>query len=151
LAAAVSIELGKQLDELPRKAIAAAALETSAIIIVQNLTDAAEIANKIAPEHLEIATEHPFDILPLIRHAGSVFLGHYTTESLGDYMAGPNHTLPTSGTARFASALTVDDFCRRSSYLYYSEAAFREIAPDVAVFAEREGLQAHARAAQVRV
>ena len=108
------------------------------------------IANAIAPEHLELCVDEPVAWLPLIQNAGSVFLGRFCPETLGDYMAGPNHTLPTSGAARFASPLGVDDFCKRSSYLYYSKTALRLAADDAQRFANSEGLTAHARAVGIR-
>ena len=108
------------------------------------------MANEIAPEHLEIYTQNPFDYLSQIRNAGSVFLGPYTTEPLGDYLAGPNHVLPTSGTAKFASALSVDDFIKKTQISYFTREAERKTADDVALFARSEGLEAHARAALIR-
>jgi len=120
----VQVELDLQLKELPRKDIAAAALDSSGkLILVKDLTEALTIANQIAPEHLELAVADPFALLGQVENAGSVFLGHHTPEVLGDYFAGPNHTLPTEGTARFYSPLSVDDFIKKSSYLYYPEAA----------------------------
>ena len=107
-------------------------------------------SNAIAPEHLELCVAQPFDLLGKVRSAGSVFLGRYCPESLGDYLAGPNHTLPTGGRARFSSPLSVDDFVKKMQYTYYTEAALREAEADVAYFAMREGQQAHARAARIR-
>ena len=118
---------------------------------MDNLQTAAQVANDIAPEHLELCVEDPFGLLPLIVNAGSVFLGRYCPEPLGDYLAGPNHTLPTSGTARYSSPLGVDDFCRRSSYIYYTQEALNNVAQDVMRFAQREGLGAHANAVRVRM
>ena len=120
------------------------------IDMIAGPSDILIIANKIAPEHLEIAVNHPFDYLGSIQNAGSIFLGHYTPEVLGDYLAGPNHTLPTEGTARFYSALSVDDFVKRSSYLYFSKAHFAELNQQVQIFAQAEGLQGHANSAKVR-
>ena len=147
----VQVELDLQLKELPRKDIAAAALESSGkLILVNDLTEALTIANQIAPEHLELAVADPFALLGQVENAGSVFLGHHTPEVLGDYFAGPNHTLPTEGTARFYSPLSVDDFIKKSSYLYYPEAAMKAAGPAVALFAETEDLIGHARSINVR-
>ncbi|MGM0077525.1 histidinol dehydrogenase [Enterococcus sp. DIV0755f] len=147
----VQVELDLQLKELPRKDIAAAALESSGkLILVKDLTEALTIANQIAPEHLELAVADPFALLGQVENAGSVFLGHHTPEVLGDYFAGPNHTLPTEGTARFYSPLSVDDFIKKSSYLYYPEAAMKAAGPAVALFAEIEDLIGHARSINVR-
>lgn len=147
----VQVELDLQLKELPRKDIAAAALESSGkLILVKDLTEALTIANKIAPEHLELAVADPFALLGQVENAGSVFLGHHTPEVLGDYFAGPNHTLPTEGTARFYSPLSVDDFIKKSSYLYYPEAAMKAAGPAIALFAETEDLIGHARSINVR-
>ncbi len=147
----VQVELDLQLKQLPRKDIAAAALESSGkLILVKDLTEALNIANQIAPEHLELAVADPFALLGQVENAGSVFLGHHTPEVLGDYFAGPNHTLPTEGTARFYSPLSVDDFIKKSSYLYYPEAAMKAAGPAVALFAETEDLIGHARSINVR-
>lgn len=147
----VQVELDLQLKQLPRKDIAAAALESSGkLILVNDLTEALTIANQIAPEHLELAVADPFALLGQVENAGSVFLGHHTPEVLGDYFAGPNHTLPTEGTARFYSPLSVDDFIKKSSYLYYPEAAMKAAGPAVALFAETEDLIGHARSINVR-
>jgi histidinol dehydrogenase len=147
----VQAELELQLKQLPRKDIAAAALESSGkLILVKDLTEALTIANQIAPEHLELAVADPFALLGQVENAGSVFLGHHTPEVLGDYFAGPNHTLPTEGTARFYSPLSVDDFIKKSSYLYYPEAAMKAAGPAVALFAETEDLIGHARSINVR-
>lgn len=147
----VQVELDLQLKELPRKDIAAAALESSGkLILVKDLTEALTIANQIAPEHLELAVADPFALLGQVENAGSVFLGHHTPEALGDYFAGPNHTLPTEGTACFYSPLSVDDFIKKSSYLYYPEAAMKAAGPAVALFAETEDLIGHARSINVR-
>lgn len=147
----VQVELDLQLKELPRKDIVAAALESSGkLILVNDLSEALTIANQIAPEHLELAVADPFALLGQVENAGSVFLGHHTPEVLGDYFAGPNHTLPTEGTARFYSPLSVDDFIKKSSYLYYPEAAMKAAGPAVALFAETEDLIGHARSINVR-
>lgn len=147
----VQVELDLQLKELPRKDIAAAALESSGkLILVNDLSEALTIANQIAPEHLELAVADPFALLGQVENAGSVFLGHHTPEVLGDYFAGPNHTLPTEGTACFYSPLSVDDFIKKSSYLYYPEAAMKAAGPAVALFAETKDLIGHARSINVR-
>lgn len=147
----VQVELDLQLKELPRRDIAAAALESSGkLILVNDLSEALTIANQIAPEHLELAVADPFALLGQVENAGSVFLGHHTPEVLGDYFAGPNHTLPTEGTACFYSPLSVDDFIKKSSYLYYPEAAMKAAGPAVALFAETEDLIGHARSINVR-
>lgn len=147
----VQVELDLQLKQLPRKDIAAAALESSGkLILVNDLSEALTIANQIAPEHLELAVADPFALLGQVENAGSVFLGHHTPEVLGDYFAGPNHTLPTEGTARFYSPLSVDDFIKKRSYLYYPEAAMKAAGPAVALFAETEDLIGHARSINVR-
>ena len=151
LAKAVQQELERQLALLPRKEIAQRSIdENGRIVIVDTLSQAAEISNEIAPEHLELCVNDPFALLGLIRHAGSVFLGHYAPEALGDYFAGPNHTLPTNGTARFASPLSVDDFIKKSSFIYYTQEALCEVKDKIADFAEREGLSAHARSVTIR-
>ncbi|MFR1358046.1 MAG: histidinol dehydrogenase, partial [Ruthenibacterium lactatiformans] len=141
----------EQLPKLLRKDIARASIDRNGkIIVAQSLDTAVEIANEIAPEHLELCVEQPFDYLDKIQNAGSVFLGRNCPEALGDYFAGPNHTLPTSGTARFSSPLGVDDFVKKSSFLYYTREALGEVAPRIADFAEREGLSAHARSVSIR-
>ena len=151
LAQAVSAELERQLQLLPREEIARTSIDNNGkIIVADDLHAAIEIANEIAPEHLEICVDNPFDYLDEIRHAGSVFLGKNCPEALGDYFAGPNHTLPTSGTAKFSSPLSVDDFVKKYQYSYYTRDALRKVADDVAYFAEAEGLQAHARSVTVR-
>lgn len=147
----VQSELEQQLAVLPRKEIAGAAIEnTGKIILVKDLEEAISIANQIAPEHLELSVSEPFALLGKVENAGSVFLGHHTPEVLGDYFAGPNHTLPTEGTARFYSPLSVDDFIKKSSYLYYTEEAMKEAASAVELFAETEDLIGHARSMKVR-
>lgn len=147
----VQAEIVQQLATLQRRAIAEAAIETNGkIILVKDLAEGLSIANQIAPEHLELAVAEPFALLGKVENAGSVFLGHHTPEVLGDYFAGPNHTLPTEGTARFYSPLSVDDFVKKSSYLYYTEEAMREAAHAVELFAETEELMGHARSMKVR-
>lgn len=152
LAEAVQQQIEKQLDTLSRQEIARVSIDNNGKIIVADTLDAAiEIANAIAPEHLELCVDNPFDYLDKIRHAGSIFMGKYCPEALGDYMAGPNHTLPTSGTARFSSPLSVDDFVKKSQYTYFTPAALKDIAEDVAYFAETEGLTGHAHSAVIRL
>ena len=152
LAKAVQAELEVQLEALDRKEIARASIDNNGKIIVAQTLDAAiEIANAIAPEHLELCVDNPFDYLDKIRHAGSVFMGKYCPEALGDYLAGPNHTLPTSGTARFSSPLSVDDFVKKSQYTYYTPQALKKVAMDVDYFARMEGLTGHARSATIRL
>ena len=151
LAKAVQAELEVQVERLPRRDIARASIDHNGMIIVaENLSVGIEIANELAPEHLELQVDDPFAYLDAIRNAGSVFLGRNCPEALGDYFAGPNHTLPTSGTARFSSPLGVDDFVKKSQFLYYTPEALDAVAEDVAVFARKEGLEAHARSALVR-
>lgn len=151
LAEAVQAEIEAQLETLPRKSIALRSIEENGkIIVTSSLDKAVEAANRIAPEHLELCVDDPFALLPRIRNAGSIFLGRHTPEALGDYFAGPNHTLPTSGTARFSSPLGVDDFMKRSSFLCYDQAAMSGCADRVADFARREGLEGHARSALSR-
>ena len=151
LAKNVQLEIEKQLSILPREEIARVSIDNNGkIIVTDSLMLAVDVANEIAPEHLEICTDNPFDYLANIKNAGSIFMGRHCPEALGDYFAGPNHTLPTSGTARFSSPLSVDDFVKKSQYTYYTEDAFNKIADKVAVFAEKEGLSAHARSATVR-
>ena len=152
LAKRVQTEVDAQLKALSRVEIATPSVENNGrIIVVDSLETAARLANEIAPEHLELCVDDPFGLLPLIDNAGSVFLGRYCPEPLGDYLAGPNHTLPTGGTARYSSPLGVDDFCKRSSYIYYTREALDSVADDVQRFALSEGLQAHANAVRVRV
>ena len=151
LAKAVSEELEKQIPELPRAEIARTSIDDNGkIIIVNDMKQAVEISNIIAPEHLEVCVDDPFSLLNLITNAGSIFLGKNVPESLGDYLAGPNHTLPTSGTARFSSPLSVDDFIKKSSFIYYTGDALANVKDDVVRFAEREGLSAHAGAVSKR-
>lgn len=152
LAFAVQTEVEKQLEALPRRDIARASIdENGRIYVVSDMENAVTAANAYAPEHLEIAVDNPFDYLKKIKAAGSVFLGHFTPEPLADYMAGPNHILPTGGSARFFSPLSVDDFMKKTSYLYYTQEALSKLAPRVADFARREGLEAHARSAVKRM
>ena len=151
LAEQVATEIEVQLARLPRREVARRSVdENGKIIVTDSLDKAVEAVNRIAPEHLELCVEEPFALLPKIKHAGSIFLGRYTPEALGDYFAGPNHTLPTSGTARFSSPLSVDDFVKKSSYLYYTAEALAPVAERIADFAQREGLDAHARSVTVR-
>ena len=151
LAKNVSAELEKQIPLLSRAEIARVSIDENGKIIVAETLDAAiEIANEIAPEHLELCVDNPFDYLDAIRHAGSIFMGKYCPEALGDYFAGPNHTLPTSGTAKFSSPLSVDDFVKKTQYTYYTKEALSRVAEDVAYFAEKEGLTAHAKSAIIR-
>jgi len=151
LASAVQAELEVQIEALPRRDIARASVDNNGkIILCASIAEAVQIANRIAPEHLEVCVENPFDYLDSITNAGSIFLGKNCPEALGDYFAGPNHTLPTSGTARFSSPLSVDDFVKKSAFSYYTADALAAVAEDIAYFAESEGLSAHARSATVR-
>lgn len=148
----VSDELERQIPLLPREEIARASIDNNGkIIVVEKLEDIIEVANEIAPEHLELCVDNPFEYLDKIKNAGSIFMGRYCPEVLGDYFAGPNHTLPTSGTAKFSSPLSVDDFVKKSQFTYYTEQAFGKAAEKIAYFAEKEGLSAHARSATVRI
>lgn len=148
----VSEQLEIQIPELPRAEIARASIDNNGKIIVakDNLMQALDIANEIAPEHLELCVDNPFDYLDKVKHAGSIFMGKYCPEALGDYFAGPNHTLPTSGTARFSSPLSVDDFVKKSQFTYFTADALEKVADKVAYFAHKEGLDAHAKSATVR-
>ena len=151
LAQAVQQELVKQLAQLPRKEIAQQSLDTNGkLIVTRDLDEALHLANQIAPEHLELCVAEPYALLGKVKNAGSVFLGHHTPEVLGDYFAGPNHTLPTEGTSRFYSSLSVDDFIKKSSYLYYSNEALQKVTQQVVTFAEMEGLDGHARSMSIR-
>lgn len=151
LALAVQLELERQLPLLPREEIARTSIDNNGkIIVAESLDSAIAISNALAPEHLELCVDAPFDYLDAVTHAGSIFLGKNCPEALGDYMAGPNHTLPTSGTARFSSPLSVDDFVKKSQYSYFTRDALSKIADKVAAFANKEGLQAHARSATIR-
>ena len=152
LAQAVQREIEEQIPQLLRADIARASIDNNGkIIVADNLNKAIDIANEIAPEHLELLVDNPFDYLDRIRHAGSVFMGRNCPEALGDYFAGPNHTLPTSGTARFSSPLSVDDFVKKTQYTYYTADALAKVAEDVAFFATQEGLTAHAKSAVIRM
>ena len=151
LAEAVQAEIERQLPELIREPIARASVEHNGkIIVADDVMTAIDIANEIAPEHLELCVDDPFVYLELVRNAGSVFLGRSCPEALGDYLAGANHTLPTGGTARFSSPLSVDDFVKKSQYIYYTEEALAGVAQDIARFACKEGLTGHARSAVIR-
>ncbi len=152
LANKVRDELELQIPMLERAEIARASIDNNGKIIVANdLKTVIDIANEIAPEHLELCVDNPFDYLDAIRHAGSIFMGRNCPEALGDYMAGPNHTLPTSGTARFSSPLSVDDFVKKTQYTYYTREALEGVARDVEYFAKKEGLTAHAKSAVIRL
>ena len=152
LATKVSEELEVQIPMLERAEIARASIDNNGkIIVAENLDVAIEISNEIAPEHLELCVDNPFDYLDAIRHAGSIFMGKNCPEALGDYFAGPNHTLPTSGTAKFSSPLSVDDFVKKTQYTYYTKDALKKVAKDVGFFAEKEGLTAHAKSAVIRI
>ncbi len=146
LAYAVQKEIEVQLPKLERYEIARASIDNNGkIIVADTLMDAIDIANEIAPEHLELCVDNPFDYLDAVRHAGSVFMGRNCPEALGDYFAGPNHTLPTSGTAKFSSPLSVDDFIKKTQFIYYTKDALANVAEDIATFARKEGLTGHAR------
>ena len=151
LAVAVQAAIEEQLPKLRREEIARASIDTNGkIIVADSLDTAVEIANEIAPEHLEVCVDQPFDYLDKIKNAGSIFLGRNCPEALGDYFAGPNHTLPTSGTARFSSPLSVDDFVKKTQYTYYTRPALEKAQPTVSIFAKQEGLTAHARSIDIR-
>ena len=151
LAAAVQAEVERQLELLPRRDVARKSVDDNGkIIVTDDIEKAVDAANLIAPEHLELCVEEPFALLPRVKNAGSIFLGRSAPEALGDYFAGPNHTLPTSGTARFSSPLSVDDFVKKSSFLYYTQDALAAVTDRVADFARREGLHAHARSVTIR-
>ena len=150
-ASAVSAELERQIPLLERADIARESIDRNGkIIVAPDISCAIEISNEIAPEHLELCLDNPFDYLDKIRHAGSIFMGRNCPEALGDYFAGPNHTLPTSGTAKFSSPLSVDDFVKKTQYTYYTKDALAKVADDIAYFANKEGLGAHAKSATVR-
>lgn len=152
LAVAVQKELEVQIPQLERQEIARASIDNNGkIIVADDIMRAIEIANEIAPEHLELCVDNPFDYLDAVRHAGSIFMGRNCPEALGDYLAGPNHTLPTSGTAKFSSPLSVDDFVKKTQYTYYTEKALGRVAEDVAFFAKKEGLTAHAKSSVIRL
>ena len=151
LALAVQAELERQIPALERADIARASIdENGKIIVADDLSQAIDIANEIAPEHLELCVDDPFAYLDSVRHAGSIFMGRNCPEALGDYLAGPNHTLPTSGTAKFSSPLSVDDFIKKTQYTYFTREALSRVAKDVALFANTEGLTGHARSALIR-
>ena len=152
LANAVSAELEKQIPLLERAEIARESIDNNGkIIVADTLYAAIEISNELAPEHLELCVDNPFDYLDAVKNAGSIFMGKYCPEALGDYYAGPNHTLPTGGTARFSSPLSVDDFVKKSQFIYYPQEAFEAVAKDVDFFARKEGLTAHGKSATVRL
>ena len=152
LAERVRDEIERQLPLLEREEIARVSVDTNGkIIVADTLSAAIDIANEIAPEHLELCVDNPFDYLDAIRHAGSIFMGRHCPEALGDYFAGPNHTLPTSGTAKFSSPLSVDDFVKKTQYTYYTADALKACANDIALFAKKEGLTAHAKSAVIRL
>lgn len=151
LAAAVAAEVEKQLAVLPRKAIAGASIEKNGLIVVaEDMDQAIAFANASAPEHLELLTVRPFELLPSIRHAGAVFLGAYSPEPLGDYFAGPDHILPTGGTARFYSVLNVETFMKRTSFISYTQSALADVSEDIIRLAKTEGLDGHANAIRLR-
>ena len=151
LAERVSAELEKQIPLLPRAEIARASIDNnSKIILAETLMQGIEISNEIAPEHLELMVDDPFAYLDAVKHAGSIFMGRNCPEALGDYFAGPNHTLPTSGTARFSSPLSVDDFVKKSQFTYYTADALTAVADSINYFANKEGLQAHGKSAIIR-
>jgi len=148
----VKKEVERQLATLKRRRVASASLNRrGAILIVKDLEQAMELANRIAPEHLELAISRPHSLLKSVKNAGAVFLGPYTPEAIGDYMAGPNHILPTAGTARFSSPLGVEDFIKRTNLMRFSKSALRRFEKDVKRFAEWEGLEGHYRAVQMRM
>jgi histidinol dehydrogenase len=152
LANAVQAKIEEYINKLPRLGISQKSIDTNSyIVICKDLNEAVALMNKIAPEHLEIATHSPFELLPKIRNAGAIFLGHYTPEALGDYVAGPNHTLPTGGTARFFSPLSTEHFMKKSSIVYFSKEGFAEAAKATATIANIEGLIAHEQSALVRL
>ena len=152
LADAVQKAVDEQLEQLDRKAIARVSIDNNGkIILVRDIAEAVELSNALAPEHLEVCVDDPFAWLDSIRHAGSIFLGRSCPEALGDYLAGPNHTLPTGGAARFCSPLSTDDFIKKSQYTYFTAEALANVAEDVALFARKEGLTGHARSALIRL
>ncbi|WP_276356028.1 histidinol dehydrogenase [Cohnella caldifontis] len=151
LAAAVEAELARQVEALPRREIARKSLEQyGAILLVRDLEEGTEVVNRLAPEHLEVMTADPLELLGRIENAGAIFLGPYSSEPVGDYYAGPNHILPTNGTARFSSPLNVDDFVKKSSLIRYSKEALRRDSAGIATLARHEGLEGHARAVEIR-
>lgn len=148
----VAAEVERQLANLKRAEIARRSWQDfGAVIVARDLSEAVAFSNRLAPEHLELAVENPFEILPAVRNAGAIFLGHFTPESAGDYLAGPNHTLPTGGTARFFSPLSVDDFVKKSSLIYFSRQALSRLGSDIVRLAELEGLEAHAESVRIRL
>ncbi|MEE4254678.1 MAG: histidinol dehydrogenase [Desulfuromusa sp.] len=152
MAVAVQGEVEKQLQQLSRETIARQSIDDfGAIILAEDLSEAIEFSNRIAPEHLELAVDDPFAILSAIRHAGAIFMGHHTPEAAGDYLAGPNHTLPTGGTARFFSPLSLDDFVKKSSILSFSEKGLQRLGNEIIQIAELEGLEAHAKSVSIRL
>ena len=152
MAQAVSDELERQIPLLDRAEIARASIDNNGkIIVADNLNVVIDIANEIAPEHLELCVDNPFDYLDKIRHAGSIFMGRNCPEALGDYLAGPNHTLPTSGTAKFSSPLSVDDFIKKTQYTYFTADALKRLPRTSQVFADKEGLTGHAKSAVIRL
>ncbi len=152
LADEVRVELEKWLQMLPRQEIARKSIEErGAIIVCEDMQEAIKLMNEIAPEHLEVCTNSPFELLPFIKHAGAIFLGHNTPEAIGDYVAGPNHTLPTGGTAKFYSPLGVENFMKKTSIIYFSAQAINEIGEDCALIANTEGLTAHEQSVRVRL
>jgi len=152
LADGVKEEIQNWLKKLPREEIARKSIETrGAIIVTKDMDEAIKLMNEIAPEHLEIATDNAFEFLPLIKHAGAIFLGHYTPEAIGDYVAGPNHTLPTGGTAKFYSPLGVENFMKKSSIISFSKKGINEIGKECALIANTEGLTAHEQSVRVRL
>ena len=151
LAQQVSVELEKQIPQLLRHEIARESIDNNGkIIVTDSIQQAVEVSNELAPEHLELCLDDPFAVLDLVRHAGSVFMGRYCPEALGDYFAGPNHTLPTGGTARFSNPLSVDDFVKKTQYTYYTKDALANVADQIALFATQEGLTGHAKSVTVR-
>ncbi|MBQ6946867.1 MAG: histidinol dehydrogenase [Clostridia bacterium] len=152
LAEAVQAELEAQIPRLERAEIARTSIDNNGkIIVAEDLWAAIDIANELAPEHMELCVDNPFDYLDAIRHAGSIFMGRNCPEALGDYLAGPNHTLPTGGTAKFSSPLSVDDFIKKTQYTYFTRDALEKVGRQVAAFAEKEGLTAHAKSAVIRL
>ncbi|MCK4737865.1 MAG: histidinol dehydrogenase, partial [Sulfurimonas sp.] len=152
LANEVKVELESWLVKLPRQEIARKSIEErGAIIVTSDMDEAISLMNEIAPEHLEVATNNPFELLPFIKHAGAIFLGHNTPEAIGDYVAGPNHTLPTGGTAKFYSPLGVENFMKKTSIISFSSSAINEIGQECALIANTEGLTAHEQSVRVRL
>ena len=152
LAQAVAAEVERQLKELPREAIARSSIDNyGAALLVDSLEEGIDVVNKLAPEHLEVLTEDPMRLLGFIRNAGAIFLGPYSSEPVGDYFAGPNHIIPTNGTARFSSPVNVDDFMKKSSLIYYSKEALMANGDKIMTLARHEGLEGHARAIEIRL